>query len=86
MAFPQLADAVVDVIDALGLSRPCLYGIHTGNKIAASVAARYPEKVSALVFCGQSHSLIAVKAVHTERMRQVAAKRFSPTRTPPRRS
>lgn len=80
--FAQLADAVVDAIGALGLARPCLYGIHTGNKIGASICARYPQKVSALVFCGQSHSLIADKEVRTQRMRQVAAKRFQSNADP----
>ena len=83
VTFALLADAVVDAIRALSLDRPCLYGIHTGNKIAASAAARYPDDMSALVFCGQTHSLIADKSKRTDRMRQVSANRFQPsTETP----
>lgn len=78
ITFPLLADAVVDAIRALSLKHPCLYGIHTGNKIAASVAARYPDDVSALVFCGQTHSLIADKERRTGHMRHVSANRFQP--------
>lgn len=76
VTFAVLADAVVDAMRALSLKRPCLYGIHTGNKIAASAAARYPDDVSALVFCGQTHSLIADKEKRTGHMRQVSANRF----------
>jgi pimeloyl-ACP methyl ester carboxylesterase len=76
VAFAALADAVIDAVRALSLKRPCLYGIHTGNKIAASAASRYADDVSALVFCGQTHSLIADKVKRTSHMRQVSANRF----------
>lgn len=76
VTFDLLADAVVDAMRALSLKRPCLYGIHTGNKIAANVAVRYADDVSALVFCGQTHSLIADKEKRTGHMRQVSANRF----------
>ncbi len=82
ITFALLADAAVDAIRALSLNRPCLYGIHTGNKIAASVAARYPDDISALVFCGQTHSLIVDKGKRTDHMRQVSANRFQSTETP----
>jgi pimeloyl-ACP methyl ester carboxylesterase len=82
VTFALLADAVVDAIRALSLDRPCLYGIHTGNKIATSVAARYPDDISALVFCGQTHSLIADKGKRTDHMRRVSANRFESTETP----
>ncbi len=78
VTFAVLADAVVEAIRALSLNRPCLYGIHTGNKIAASAAARYADDISALVFCGQTHSLIADKEKRTGHMRQVSANRFQP--------
>jgi pimeloyl-ACP methyl ester carboxylesterase len=83
VTFASLADAVVDAMRALVLNRPCLYGIHTGNKIAASVAARYPDDISALVLCGQTHSLIVDKGKRTDHMRRVSANRFQPsTETP----
>jgi pimeloyl-ACP methyl ester carboxylesterase len=82
VTFALLADAVVDAIRALSLDIPCLYGIHTGNKIAASVAARYPDDISALVFCGQTHSLIVDKGKRTDHMRRVSANRFQSAETP----
>src|SRR3546814_9953980 len=44
--FEHLAQAIAQAIDALGLDRPCVYGIHTGNKVAACLAANYPAAVS----------------------------------------
>src|SRR5665213_2877566 len=39
--FAEIADAVAEALDALGLASPCLSGIHTGNKIATSLVARH---------------------------------------------
>lgn len=73
--FEDLADAVHCAIGALGLDRPCVYGIHTGNKIAASLAARHPASVSGVVLCGQTHSLVMDQALRTHGMRAISAKR-----------
>jgi pimeloyl-ACP methyl ester carboxylesterase len=43
------AQAVVDLLDALGLEQTTLVGHHTGGVIAVEVAARAPDRVSALV-------------------------------------
>lgn len=54
----QLAECLLEVLDALGLERTLLYGLHTGNKIATSMAVRWPERIDHLVLGGQSHSLV----------------------------
>ncbi len=43
------ADAVLALLDALGLPRACVVGHHTGAAVAMEVAARAPERVAALV-------------------------------------
>lgn len=40
---------VIGLLDALGLERVALIGHHTGGVVAVDVAARHPERVSALV-------------------------------------
>ncbi|WP_222566143.1 alpha/beta hydrolase [Novilysobacter antarcticus] len=55
IAEPSIADlatATVAVLDALGIDRFAVFGMHTGGLVAAQVAAAYPERVSALVVDG----------------------------------
>jgi pimeloyl-ACP methyl ester carboxylesterase len=62
----QLAECAAAVLDALGVGRCHLYGLHTGNKIATAFAGRWPERVDRLVLAGQSHSLIPDRALRNE--------------------
>jgi pimeloyl-ACP methyl ester carboxylesterase len=57
-----LAQSLVELLDALGLPRAHVFGLHTGNKIAAALAARWPERVDRVVLAGQTHSLIVEQA------------------------
>jgi pimeloyl-ACP methyl ester carboxylesterase len=41
----DIADAVVEFMDAIGVEKAALYGFHTGAMIAAAVAAHHPERV-----------------------------------------
>jgi pimeloyl-ACP methyl ester carboxylesterase len=54
----MLATTVVGVLDAEGIARAHVYGLHTGNKIAAALSARWSARANSVVLCGQSHSLI----------------------------
>jgi len=56
--FEDIAGAIVDLIDALAIERTCVFGVHTGNKIAAALAANYPSRVAKVVLAGQSHSIV----------------------------
>ena len=52
---PQIADyadALKEVVDALGLERAALFGRHTGAAIAIEYANRYPAQVSGVVLEG----------------------------------
>ena len=53
-----LAASVVDLLDALAIDTAAVFGLHTGNKIAAAMAAGWPQRISALMLCGMSHSII----------------------------
>lgn len=54
----ELAGCFVQLLDRLGIERTDIYGLHTGNKIAAAMAVRWPDRVGRVVLAGQSHSLI----------------------------
>ncbi|WP_454689868.1 alpha/beta fold hydrolase [Achromobacter aloeverae] len=58
----MLAEGVMASLDAIGEKRAHFYGLHTGNKIAAAIAARWPDRVGKLVLAGHSHSLIPDQA------------------------
>lgn len=53
-----IAHAMTQVLVACGANTAHVYGYHTGNKIAASMAANWPERIASLVLAGQNHSLI----------------------------
>lgn len=46
------ADALIGLLDALGLGRVALYGSHTGAIIATRIASRHPRRIAALVANG----------------------------------
>jgi pimeloyl-ACP methyl ester carboxylesterase len=67
----QLAEAFLAVLDQLGIARTHLYGLHTGNKIGAAMAARWPARIDRLVLAGQSHSLIPDQAKRNARILEI---------------
>jgi pimeloyl-ACP methyl ester carboxylesterase len=48
----DFTNAVVDVLDALGLSRTNICGDHTGSMIAADLAVKHPARVKRMVLDG----------------------------------
>ena len=61
MSVRALAACVADFLAALGVQRADVFGMHTGNKVAAALAADRPELVDRLVLAGQTHSLMPEK-------------------------
>ena len=58
----EIADWLVEGLDALGLQSLDLFGLHGGNKLGGSIAARHPSRVHKFVYAGLSHSIIPDKA------------------------
>lgn len=56
--FEMLAEGILACLDTAGIAKAHFYGLHTGNKIVASIAAHSPERVDKLVIAGHTHSLI----------------------------
>src|SRR5690606_7009751 len=49
---PEYADRIVAFLDAVGVERCSLLGIHTGGSIAVDLAARFPDRVDRLILSG----------------------------------
>lgn len=71
-----LAECFVRFLDALGLARAHVVGLHTGNKIAAALAAGWPDRVEKVVLAGQTHSLIPDKAARDAAIRGIVEHYF----------
>jgi pimeloyl-ACP methyl ester carboxylesterase len=69
----DLAESMVDLLDAVGVEQAAVFGLHTGNKIAAALAANYPERVARLILCGMTHSIIIDQAMREEAIREILA-------------
>lgn len=54
----DLALSVVQFQDALGIARADIFGLGTGNKVAAALASGWPQRVGSVILCGETHSLI----------------------------
>lgn len=56
-----LAGLMVQAFDSLSLAKVHLFGLHTGNKIGAALAADWPGRVSRFVCVGMTHSIVIDK-------------------------
>jgi 3-oxoadipate enol-lactonase len=54
MTFPELADALVRLLDARGIESAVLVGHSMGGMVAQEFVARHPERVAALALCATS--------------------------------
>ena len=53
-----LARSMIHFLDAQKIQKAHVLGFHTGNKIAAAMAAEFPDRVSKVVLVGMTHSLV----------------------------
>lgn len=56
-----LARSMFELLDRLGIESADLMGFHTGNKIAAAMAALDPSRVRKTVLIGMTHSLVVAR-------------------------
>ena len=54
----DLARCMVHFLDRQGIERAHVLGFHTGNKIGAAMAARFPDRVGKAILIGMTHSLV----------------------------
>jgi pimeloyl-ACP methyl ester carboxylesterase len=48
----EYSTTFVEAMDALGLDRVTLFGVHTGASYAVEIAAKHPDRVDAVILCG----------------------------------
>jgi pimeloyl-ACP methyl ester carboxylesterase len=53
----DLARSYVHFMDALGLAKAHIFGLHTGNKVGTELGADWSSRVDGLILCGQTHSI-----------------------------
>jgi pimeloyl-ACP methyl ester carboxylesterase len=53
------ARTVSEFMDALGLQKAHVFGLHAGNKIGAVLAQYWPQRVERFMLAGMTHSLIS---------------------------
>ena len=83
LSFERLAEGILATMDALRIGRAHVYGIHTGNKGGAALAAAHPDRVGQFIFSGQSHSIIADNEARKAHIRAVTTHYFNgPTDDP----
>ena len=71
-----IARCLADVLDACGAASAHVYGLHSGAKVAAALAAQASGRVGRLVLAGKSHSLIPDQASRNAAMRRIVLKRY----------
>lgn len=53
----DLARSYIHFMDALGIDKAHVFGLHTGNKIGTEMAAGWPNRVGGYILCGNTHSI-----------------------------
>ncbi len=72
----RMADSMEALLDALGLERAHVLGLHTGNKIAAALAGRPRLRVDRVVLAGHTHSLLVDKATRDREIQHLIGHYF----------
>lgn len=72
-----LADAMAGFLDARNIDSAHVFGYHTGNKVAAAMAARHPKRLKRLILCGQIHSIIPDAPKRNDAIRHIVDKYFT---------
>lgn len=72
-----VAATLAEFVQQLGLGRVNVFGVHTGNKLAAVLAADWPQCVDRVVLAGYPHSIIPENAQRNAAIRPIF-ERFNP--------
>lgn len=83
VTMPMLAESTADVIEALDLQTPAVFGLHTGNKVGAALAAARPDLVSRFICCGMTHSIVIDRKERDDAIKDIVEKYFAAETTTP---
>ena len=73
----MLAYSIADLIEGLGLGKTAVFGLHTGNKVGAALAANRPDLVSHFVCCGMTHSIVVERDKRDGAIKEIVDKYFA---------
>lgn len=76
----NIAGSLVEFLTAMDIPSAHAFGVHSGNKVAASLAANWPERVDHLIIAGLRHSIIPDAARRNQAMASYVASKPSPQR------
>ena len=80
----SIAAVMVEFFDALRIEKARVFGLHSGNKVGAALAANAPDRVEHFVLAGMRHSILLDAERRNEAMRHyVANKRPVPREEDP---
>lgn len=79
----DLAENAVDLLDRHAIASTHVLGFHGGNKIAAALAARFPDRVNRLVLIGMTHSLVVSRRQRNAAIMAVVSKYMGAHRASP---
>lgn len=77
LTIETLAESVADLMETLGAKPAVIFGLHTGNKIGAALAAGWPELVSHFILCGMTHSIILDRSEREAAIKTLVATPFT---------
>ena len=75
----DLALSVVQFQDALGIARADIFGLGTGNKVAAALASGWPQRVESVILCGETHSIIVDREKRSAAIHAIMGRRIDET-------
>ena len=59
VAIQDMARSFIHALDALGIEKTHIFGLHTGNKVGTEMAAGWPDRINRLILIGHTHSIMA---------------------------
>lgn len=79
----DLARSMVNFLDAQGIERAHVLGFHQGNKIAAAMAAGFPDRIGKVVLVGMTHSLVVSRRDRNAAIMNIVSKYMTTYRESP---
>jgi pimeloyl-ACP methyl ester carboxylesterase len=79
----DLARSMVHFLDAQGIKRAHMLGFHHGNKIAAAIAASFPDRIGKVVLIGMTHSLVVARKDRNAAIMAIVSKYMTTYRESP---
>jgi pimeloyl-ACP methyl ester carboxylesterase len=79
----DLALSMIHFLDAQKIERAHLLGFHQGNKIAAAMAANFPDRITKAVLMGMTHSLVVSRKERNAAIMNIVSKYMTSFRESP---